>query len=775
VRTLGTEASHPSNAAQCLAAIAQAELPQGQWGELIGVLVQNVTQGATDNSKEAHLEALGYIVEDIDPEILVSQSNLILTAIINAMRQEEPNERVRVAGAKALLNSLEFCKAQFEKPDERNYIMTVVCEATQSPSAKLSVYALQSLVKIMSLYYQHMEQYMGQALFAITLGALEAEDHDVVLQGIEFWSTTCDEEIDLAIEAQEAAELGVPPDVVSKHYMLGALQYIVPPILKILTKQEEYDDDDDWNPNKAAGVCLMLIAQCCTDHIVPYVVNFQSNISHQDWRYRDGAVMAFGCIVEGPDAKTVGPYAFEVIPILSRMLMSDPSLPVKDTCAWSLGRICETLPQTIIQHPSFMDLVKGLLSSLDTEPRVASNVCWAFSSLAEAAYESADNADNEDEPNTYILSPCFATIIDKLMATTDRQDAGNNNLRSAAYEAVMEMLKSSPRDCYPIVQSTTITIIDRLQKLLLHRQNVQDKGGNFSDLQSLLCATLQCVLRKMQQGDAIQISDTVMSAFLMMMSSNQQSSDLQEDALKAIGTLVEVTGTNFAKYIESFWPYLLASLSNHAEYQVCAAAVGLVGDLCRTFNQEMVKFSDKLMELLLACLTNTSLHQSVKPSILSTFGDMALAVGPYFSKYIEIVIHILQQASSATIDKNDYEMVDYFNELREGVIEAYTGIVQGLKGEDPATSQLESLRPYLEIIIQLIVSIALDEERTDALIGCSCGLLGDVVSALGTSITHLVKHDALSSLLQAGRKSRTTKTKTVAHWASKEMKKINAL
>ena len=47
--------------------------------------------------------------------------------------------------------------------------------------------------------------------------------------------------------------------------------------------------------------------------------------------------------------------------------------------------------------------------------------------------------------------------------------------------------------------------------------------------------------------------------------------------------------------------------------------------------------------------------------------------------------------------QNDYEMVDYFNELREGVIEAYTGIVQGLKGEDPASSQLESLRlvtPY---------------------------------------------------------------------------------
>ena len=39
----------------------------------------------------------------------------------------------------------------------------------------------------------------------------------------------------------------------------------------------------------------------------------------------------------------------------------------------------------------------------------------------------------------------------------------------------------------------------------------------------------------MQQGDAIQISDTVMSAFLMMMSSNEQSSEVQEDALMAVG------------------------------------------------------------------------------------------------------------------------------------------------------------------------------------------------------------------------------------------------
>ena len=32
--------------------------------------------------------------------------------------------------------------------------------------------------------------------------------------------------------------------------------------------------------------------------------------------------------------------------------------------------------------------------------------------------------------------------------------------------------------------------------------------------------------------------------------------------------------------------------------------------------------------------------------------------------------------------QTDFDMIDYLNELREGCLEAYTGIVQGLKGDD---------------------------------------------------------------------------------------------
>lgn len=46
--------------------------------------------------------------------------------------------------------------------------MQIICEATQSENSNIKVSALQNLVKIMNLYYEFMEAYMGQALFAVS-------------------------------------------------------------------------------------------------------------------------------------------------------------------------------------------------------------------------------------------------------------------------------------------------------------------------------------------------------------------------------------------------------------------------------------------------------------------------------------------------------------------------------------------------------------------------------------------------------------------------------
>lgn len=412
------------------------------------------------------MEAIGYICQEIDSEVLVSQSNAILTAIIHGMRTTEPSNHVRLAATQALLNSLEFTRNNFDKETERNYIMEVVCEATQSTDTQIKVAALQCLVKILSLYYQYMEPYMPQALFPITLDAMKSDNDAVALQGIEFWSNVSDEEVDLAIEDTEAQESGRPPARVSRHYAKGALQYIVPILLQKLTRQEELDDDDDWNPSKAAGVCLMLLATCCEDEIVPHVLPFiKDNIKSENWRYRDASLMAFGSILGGLDTATLKPLVEQAMPTLIQ-LMYDSSVIVRDTAAWTFGRICEIIPEAAINETYLKPLLEGFMIGLKAEPRVAANVCWAFSGLAEAAYEAANVNEETGTPDTYCLSQYFEFIVQRLLEITDRPDGAQANLRPAAYEALMEMVKNSPKDCYLTVQKTTMVILERLQQVI---------------------------------------------------------------------------------------------------------------------------------------------------------------------------------------------------------------------------------------------------------------------------------------------------------------------
>lgn len=779
LRSLGTETHRPSSASQCVAYIACAELPHQQWPELIGILTQNVTSPtSTEMMKEATLEAIGYLCQDIqEPEVLSAQSNEILTAIVHGMKKDEPSNHVKLAATNALLNSLEFTKANFDKESERHFIMQVVCEATQSADTQVRVAALQCLVKIMSLYYQHMEHYMGPALFAITMEAMKSEIDEVALQGIEFWSNVCEEEVDLAIEASEAVEQGRPPEHTSRFYAKGALQYLVPIIMQTLTKQDESDDEDDWNPCKAAGVCLMLMATCCEDSIVPHVLPFvKDNIKNPDWKSRDAAVMAFGSILEGPEPNNLKPLVEQAMPMLIE-LMRDPSVVVKDTAAWTIGRVAELIAEAAINEAYLKPLLEVLVEGLNAEPRVASNVCWAFTSLAEAAYENSDSSEENTEPDTYCLSEYFEPIVQKLLETTDRPDGNQANLRSAAYEALMEMVKNSPKDCYITVQKTTMVILDRLQHVLQmenHIQNTSDRA-QYNDLQSLLCATLQSVLRKVTPDDAPQISDAIMTALLQMFNSSScKEGGVQEDALMAVATLVEVLGDKFLKYMDAFKPFLALGLKNHAEYQVCMAAVGLVGDICRALSSKVIPYCDEVMGMLLEILRNNNVHRSVKPQILCVFGDIALAIGIEFKKYLEIVLQTLLQASQAQVDKSDYDMIEYLNELREGCLEAYTGIVQGLKGDSTSINHVQLVQPHVPIMLQFVTHIAKDPDHSDGIIGACAGLIGDLCTVFGTTIVQYVEQEPIAELLSHGRRSKINKTKTLSIWATKEIRKLKS-
>lgn len=130
--------------------------------------------------------------------------------------------------------------------------------------------------------------------------------------------------------------------------------------------------------------------------------------------------LILGSILGGLDPSNLKPLVEQAMPTLIK-LMYDTSVVVRDTAAWTFGRVCEIIPDAAINETYLKPLLEAFVNGLKAEPRVAANVCWAFTGLAEAAYEAADGSDDPN-PETYCLSQYFEFIVQQLLETTDRAD-----------------------------------------------------------------------------------------------------------------------------------------------------------------------------------------------------------------------------------------------------------------------------------------------------------------------------------------------------------------
>ncbi len=133
--TLGSPTSRiGSYAATVIASIAAIELPENQWSDLIQILLGFINNRENISLRIATLTAIGYICESIvsshvlgrecrliplrgyqKPEVLASRSNEILTAVVQGARKEEINAEVNASAMRALFNSLEFVRENFER------------------------------------------------------------------------------------------------------------------------------------------------------------------------------------------------------------------------------------------------------------------------------------------------------------------------------------------------------------------------------------------------------------------------------------------------------------------------------------------------------------------------------------------------------------------------------------------------------------------------------------------------------------------------------------
>ncbi|KAF5734345.1 importin subunit beta-1-like [Tripterygium wilfordii] len=734
-----------STASQVIAKLAGIELPHKQWPELVGTLLSSIHQ-VPPHTKQATLETLGYICEEVSPDVVDQDHvNKILTAVVQGMNSSESNNDVRLAATRALYNALGFAQANFSNDMERDYIMRVTCEATLSPEVKIRQAAFECLVAISSTYYDKLAPYISD-IFNITAKAVKEDEEPVALQAIEFWSSICDEEID--IMEDYGGEFSADSEIPCFYFIKQALPALVPLLLETLLKQEEDQDQDEgaWNIAMAGGTCLGLVARTVGDDVVPFVMPFiEENITKLDWRQREAATYAFGSILEGPSPDKLLPLVNVALTFMLAALMKDPSIHVKDTTAWTLGRMFEFLHGSALDTPivtseNCQQIVTILIQSMSDVPNVAEKACGALYFLAQG-YEDMGTTCSS-------LTPYFQDIIQALLQVTHREDAGESRLRTAAYETINEVVRCSTDETASTVMQLMPLIMMELHQTLEGQKLSADERERQNELQGLLCGCLQVMIQKLGSSEAtkyvfaqnVQNTDQLMGLFLRVFAS--RSATAHEEAMLAIGALAYATGPNFGKYMPEFYKYLEVGLQNFEDYQVCAITVGVVGDICRALEDKILPYCDGIMTQLLKDLASNQLHRSVKPPIFSCFGDIALAIGEHFEKYLMYVMPMLQSAAdlSAHTSVADDDMTEYTNSLRNGILEAYSGIFQGFKGS-PKT---QLLMPYAPHVLQFLDSLYMEKDMDDVVTKTAIGVLGDLADTLGTNAGPLIQQSVSS-------------------------------
>ncbi|ERS98490.1 hypothetical protein HMPREF1624_05274 [Sporothrix schenckii ATCC 58251] len=755
-------------AAQVVAAIGAIELPREQWPELMPMLVQNVSQGEA-HQKQASLTTIGFICESQDADLrasLVGFSNSILTAVVQGARKEETNNDVRFAAITALSDSLEFVGNNFKHEGERNYIMQVVCEATQASDSRIQQGAFGCLNRIMALYYENMRYYMEKALFGLTIMGMKSDDEDVAKLAVEFWSTVCEEEIGIEDDNAQVGPVE-DQDQLRPFYNFArvATSEVVPALLILLTKQDEDAADDEYNISRAAYQCLTLYAQAVGPTIIPHVIQFvESNLRHDDWHQRDAAVSAFGAIMEGPGDAVLEPIIQSALGILISMI-DDPSIQVRDSTAFTLGRITENCPHSIDPKTHLNPLIESLFRGLLSSPKMAASCCWALMNLAERFAGDAGAAENP-------LTQHFTQSVTQLLSVTAAEAGAEPAVRTAAYEVLNTFVANAAQDSLQDIAQLSDVILKRLEETIpLQSQvvSVEDKI-TLEDMQTSLCTVLQAIVNRLDKEIAPQ-GDRMMAALLLILQNSGGKSSVPEAVFAAIGSLANALEEDFVKYMDAFSPFLIKALGNQEEPSLCSMAIGLVSDITRSMGLRSQPWCDSFMNYLLTNLSSTTLSNQFKPAILQCFGDIAGAIGGHFETYLSVVAQVLQQAATVTAGNDgSYEMFDYIVSLREGIMDAWGGII----GAMTSSQKTEALQPYVQPIFQLLNVLANDGNRSESLMRSAMGVIGDLAEAFPNGqLTEALRQEWVLRIIKETRTNREYSSRTVdtARWARELVKR----
>jgi importin subunit beta-1 len=264
-----------------------------------------------------------------------------------------------------------------------------------------------------------------------------------------------------------------------------------------------------------------------------------------------------GSILEGPEPSALQGLVSAAFPVIIQHI-SDAHERVKDTAAWTVGKICEFCPETITEQ-LLPPLMQQLAVGLKGTPRVAHYICYAIHNLA-------GSLDVDDDTPTCLLSQYFPGMVQALLMTVDRGDA-DANLTLGAYEAINMLILRSAQDTKGMVEQLIPVAKEQLKATFAMPVGSLEQAQRQSQRQGLICGVLDSILHKIDASAIAPHADEIMTILLEILKS--QHATVHEESLLVVSLMATKLEGAFQKYLAAFHPHLCRGLAAFQEANLC--------------------------------------------------------------------------------------------------------------------------------------------------------------------------------------------------------------
>lgn len=452
---------------------------------------------------------------------------------------------------------------------------------------------------------------------------------------------------------------------------------------------EDFDDGDDANPDerwtlrKCSAAALDVFARDYRapvfESILPYLTK---NLKHEDWPYREAAVLALGAVAEGCLA-VVTPHLPELVPYLISLL-NDPEPVVRQITCWTLGRYSSwaaELTDPTQKQAFFEPMMEGILMKmLDRNKKVQEAGASAFANLEEKAGKNLEPYSGPiiqqyvqcfakyKDRNMYILYDCVQTLAEHIGPVLARPEHVNQ-LMPALIDR-WNKVSDQNRELFPLLEclsyvamalndaftpyaqpifSRCVNIIHQNLEASMALANnpaldAPDKDFLVTSL-DLLSAIIQALDR---QKSAQLVRESQLPFFeLLGFCMEDPADEVRQSAYALLGDCAKYVFGELQGSLHSIVPLLLKQLDfdnildeeMDSGFSVVNNACWSVGEIAIQHKEGMAPYVPELFQRFVEIITNPGIPKSVTENAAIALGRLGLGNGgllaPHLANFAE--------------------------------------------------------------------------------------------------------------------------------------------